>query len=150
MIPARPDRDWSMCPVIENLLHLGLAYILALPMAIERERNARSAGMRTFPLVAMASCGFVLTGLSALGADAGAQSRILYGLMTGVGFIGGGAILKQGSDVRGTATAASIWSTGAIGASVGFRSYEVAIALSVATALTLICGPALKEKVDES
>lgn len=136
--------------MIDNILHLGLAYLLTLPMAIEREKNARSAGLRTFPLVAMASCGFVLTGVSAFGGDTGAQARILYGLMTGIGFIGGGAILKHGSSVRGTATAASIWSTGAIGAAVGFKSYDIAIALSLATAATLIFTPAIKEKVEEA
>jgi putative Mg2+ transporter-C (MgtC) family protein len=135
--------------LISNLLHLLLAYSLALPMAIERERHARSAGLRTFPLVGMASCAFVLTALSAFGAESDAHARVLYGLMTGIGFIGGGAILKQGSNVKGTATAASIWSTGAIGAAVGFGSYDIAIGLSVATAATLLFSPALKEKIDE-
>ena len=135
--------------MIENLVHLALAYALALPMAIERERNARSAGLRTFPLVAMASCGFVLTGFAAFGDDPGAQSRVLYGLMTGIGFIGGGAILKEGGGVHGTATAASIWATGAVGAAVGFRSYDVAIAVCVATAATLYFSPALKDKIED-
>lgn len=137
--------------MIENLFHLAIAYVLALPMGIEREKNARSAGLRTFPLVAMASCGFVLVGLGALAADASADAsaRILYGLMTGIGFIGGGAILKRGGAVEGTATAASIWATGAVGAAVGFGAYEVAVAVSLATGLTLYFSPAAKKKLDE-
>jgi putative Mg2+ transporter-C (MgtC) family protein len=51
-------------------------------------------------------------------------------LITGIGFIGGGAILKEGASVHGTATAASIWNTGAIGAAVAFGRYEIAIVLS--------------------
>lgn len=127
------------------LLALAVAFVLALPMAIERERHARSAGIRTFPLVAMASCGFVLTGRHALGPDPDALSRVLYGLMTGIGFIGGGAILKSSAQVRGTATAASLWATGGIGAAVGFEVYGVAVALSLVTGATLLLTPRLKD-----
>ncbi len=56
--------------------------------------------------------------------------------MTGIGFIGGGAILKHGASVRGTATAASVWNTGAIGAAVAFRRYEIAVILSLINFLT--------------
>ena len=76
-------------------------------MAWDREREIRGAGLRTFPLVAVASCGYVMVGISVLG-DSGGHARILYGLMTGIGFIGGGAILKQKREVIGTASAASI------------------------------------------
>lgn len=65
-------------------------------------------GLRTFPLVAVASCGYVLVALSVSGESDEAQARIIQGLMSGIGFIGGGAILKEGANVRGTATAASI------------------------------------------
>ncbi|MGD8430928.1 MAG: MgtC/SapB family protein, partial [Ectothiorhodospiraceae bacterium] len=63
--------------------------------------------------------------------------RILYGLMTGIGFIGGGAILKDGGNVSGTSTAASIWITGAIGAAVAWNRYEIALVLSGVTFATL-------------
>ncbi len=133
--------------MISHLLALGGAYLLALPMAIEREAHARSAGLRTFPLVAMASCGFVLMGRDVFASDTGALARVLYGLMTGIGFIGGGAILKDGGNVKGTATAASIWATGCIGAAVGFGALDIAIALSAVTGLTLYYTPRLKDKV---
>jgi putative Mg2+ transporter-C (MgtC) family protein len=66
-----------------------------------------------------------------------AMARILEGLITGMGFIGGGAILRQSESVKGTATAASLWVTGAIGASVGLGSYDVAVMLAVVTVTTL-------------
>ena len=71
--------------------------------------------MRTFPLVAVASCGFVQATESILASSPEGQARIIEGLITGIGFIGGGAIIKQGGAVQGTATAAGLWATGAIG-----------------------------------
>ncbi len=65
------------------------------------------------------------------GANAETQARLLQGLIGGIGFIGGGAILKEGTNVRGLATAASIWCTGAIGAAVAFEREEIAIVLSL-------------------
>lgn len=114
-----------------------IAYALALPMAWDREQTERGAGLRTFPLVAIASCGYVLVAKQVVTNNPDALVRILEGLITGIGFIGGGAILKEGGMVRGTATAASIWNTGAIGAAVAFGRYEVAILLSVVNVLTL-------------
>jgi putative Mg2+ transporter-C (MgtC) family protein len=66
--------------------------------------------------------------------------------MTGMGFIGGGAILKDGATVRGTATAASVWNTGAIGAAVGFGRYEIALLLSILNFATLRWLLPLKEQ----
>lgn len=114
-------------------LRLAIALLLALPVGWERERAARSAGMRTFPLVAVAACGYVLVGLQVLGRDAEAQARLLQGLMTGMGFVGGGAILKVKDTVHGTATAASLWVTGALGAAVGYGRYDTALMLSLIT-----------------
>ncbi len=65
------------------------------------------------------------------------MARIVEGLMTGMGFIGGGAILKTTQDVHGTATAASLWATGATGVAVGLGAYDVALMLSLVTFLTL-------------
>ncbi len=69
--------------------------------------------------------------------NAGATARVLEGLINGVGFIGGGAILVGKMGTRGTATAASIWAKGAIGAAVGLGSYDTAIVLSIVTFATL-------------
>lgn len=124
---------------------LALAYLLALPAGWNREQRERSAGLRTFPLVAVAACGFVLIGTAASGPGA-AQARILQGLLTGVGFIGGGAILKGRHQTHGTATAASLWATGALGAAVGYGLFGIAILLSLATFATLRFATGLKER----
>jgi len=129
-----------------HLLSLSIAYLLAIPVGLNREKEARSAGLRTFPLVAMAACGYMITGLYVL--DTGpAEARVLYGIITGIGFIGGGAILKTKGSVSGTATAASIWNTGAIGIAVAYGRYEIAILLSLMNFLTLRLGQQVKENV---
>jgi len=129
--------DWAL--FAREALALVVAYVLALPIAWDRWRahETRGAGLRTFPIVSVASCAFLLMGESALGGAPEPMARVLYGIMTGVGFIGGGAILRGKGLVHGTATAASLWSTGAIGAAVGLRRYELALLLSLMTFLTL-------------
>ncbi len=122
--------------VLNNLAHLGIAFLLALPVAWDREKSSRGAGLRTFPLVAVAACGYMLIGLSVL-ESGDAQARILAGLITGIGFIGGGAILKSKGTVSGTATAASIWNTGLIGVSVAYDLFEIAILMSLINFVTL-------------
>lgn len=126
--------DWNQ--IVFNLVHLGIAYVLAIPVAFDREQASRSAGLRTFPLVAVAACGYMLVGISVL-STTDAEARVLQGLITGIGFIGGGAILKSGGTVTGTATAASIWNMGLIGIAVAFSRFEVAILMSAINFLTL-------------
>jgi len=126
--------DWA--EIWFNLVHLLTAWLLALPVAWDRERATRGAGLRTFPLVAVAACGYTLVGISVLDST-GAEARVLQGLITGIGFIGGGAILKSGGNVSGTATAASIWNTGLIGMAVAYQRYEVALLMSLINFVTL-------------
>jgi len=140
---------WNSEEALSHLISLGVAYLLALPIGWNREREERSAGLRTFPLVAMAACGFVMIAIEVLGADSEQHSRILEGLMTGIGFIGGGAILKQGDRAKGTATAASLWATGAIGAAVGYGQLDIAVILSLVTVLTLVLMTPLRRVVQE-
>jgi putative Mg2+ transporter-C (MgtC) family protein len=142
-----PFLDWRL--IFSHLAHVAAAYALALPLAWDREQESRSAGLRTFPLVAVASCGFILLGSRVLADSPESLSRIVQGLMTGIGFIGGGAILKEGASVRGTATAASIWNTGAIGASVALGRYEIAVVLSLINFLTLRWLTPLKQKLKD-
>ena len=122
---------------LPHLRDLSIAYALARVIGWNREREARSAGLRTFPLVSIASCGFVQATEMSLGHDPEAVARVVSGIVTGIGFIGAGAIMKGGDEVRGTATAASIWATGAMGAAVALGSYHVAVALCLFTAVTL-------------
>lgn len=116
---------------------MSIAYALALPIGWNREREARSAGLRTFPIVAIASCGLAMLGSSFANQTADANSRILQGLVTGIGFVGGGAILRAKHSVSGTATAASVWNVGILGAAVGFGYWHIGVVLSVVNFLTL-------------
>jgi putative Mg2+ transporter-C (MgtC) family protein len=134
-----------------DLGKLVLAYTLALPVGWYRESEAHSVGVRTFPLVAMASCGYVLVAVPLGISDPAAQSRVIQGLVTGIGFIGGGAILKAegtGSTVRGTATAASIWNTGVIGAAVAQNRFLLAALLAALNLFALRVLLPLKLKLD--
>ena len=115
------------------VMQLVACVVLTMPVAWNREQEGPSMGLRTFPLVALGSCAYVLIGLSLVDPDEhDALMRIMQGLMSGIGFVGGGAILKNEDHVRGTASAASIWVTGALGAAVGFQIWDLAVALSVA------------------
>ena len=134
--------------ILYHLVTLAAAVVLSLPIAWNRERATRQMGLRTFPLVALASTGFVLMGEIAMPDDVEAQARILQGLITGVGFLGGGAIVKQGLSVLGTATAASIWNTAAMGAAVAHGAYEIAIVLSLVNAAVLWGLTPLKRELD--
>jgi len=123
--------------IVPHAIALAIAYILALPIGWNREREERSAGLRTFPLVAIASCGVIQAAESLTAGSPEAMARIVEGLITGMGVIVGGAILRLKDSVKGTATAASLWVTGAIGAAVGLGSYDVALMLSAVTLMTL-------------
>lgn len=132
--------------VLSNLSHMAVAYLLALPIGLDRQASSRHFGLRTFPLVAAVSCGFMLVGMSVISSTDG-EARIFQGIITGIGFIGGGAIFKGEDSVKGMASAASLWNTGAIGLAVAFNRFEVAISLSLLNILTLYLLGHFKKKV---
>ena len=129
---------WS--EALDHLVHLLVAFILALPIGWNRARMERSAGLRTFPLVAMASCGLVQTAVSVFGPGAPSNGNVLQGLVSGIGFIGAGAIIRQGDITTGNATAASVWAVGIMGAAVGYGFYDIGIILAVANLAVLLFG----------
>lgn len=91
--------DISMKILTYHAFQLGIAFILSLPIALNRELEDNGAGLRTFPLVTIASCAFMLVGMDIYqGSDA--EARIMYGIITGMGFIGGGAIFKNENGER--------------------------------------------------
>jgi putative Mg2+ transporter-C (MgtC) family protein len=119
---------------LKNVGQIVFVYLLTALIGWEREESeGHSAGLRTFPLVGIASCGYLL----GVHPDSADQSRVLQGLIAGIGFVGGGAILKEGATVRGTATAASIWNAGVIGASVAMEHYGIAMLLALLNLFTL-------------
>lgn len=139
--------DISWPQILFSLTHLLAAGVLALPVAWDQEIESRGVGLRTFPLVAVATCGYTLIGISVLDST-DAEARVLQGIITGIGFIGGGAILKNKGTVMGTATAASIWNTGLIGVAVAFDRYEIAIVMALINFITLRYARQLKTDDD--
>ena len=140
--------DWSQG--LEDVIKLLAAYFLALPVGWYREREAHSVGVRTFPVVSVASCGYVLLGTQSAHMSLEAQSRIIQGVVAGIGFIGGGAILKSESGVHGVAAAASIWNIGVVGAAVAQDRYLLAAVLAALNLFTLRLLLPLKNKLDEA
>lgn len=133
---------------INHVVHLLIAYILAVPLGWDREKSGRHFGLRTFPLVAVVTCGFMLVGISVIDSTDG-EARIFQGIVAGIGFIGGGAIITDDNKVVGTASAASIWNTGAIGIAVAFNRYEIAIVLSLINLFTLLVFPKVKDTIHQ-
>jgi putative Mg2+ transporter-C (MgtC) family protein len=143
-----PAIDWHL--FLDIATKICFAYLLAMPTGWTREKQAHGVGIRTFPIVAIASCGYLLILPGGAGSEGlTANSRVLQGLVAGIGFVGGGAILKEGMSVHGTATAASIWNTGAIGAAVAMGRYEVAIVLSALNLFTMQALVPLKKHLDK-
>ncbi|TRO87674.1 MgtC/SapB family protein [Glycocaulis profundi] len=122
----------------EDLFKVLLAFALALPIAWERGHGAQNTGFRTLPVVAMAACGFSLIIATVDPGEVEARARVLQGIITGIGFIGGGAILKHNGSVHGLVTAATVWNAGAIGVAVGFGRVSVAVVLSLVNFASLL------------
>lgn len=139
--------DWM--DSLSEVARLLAAFVIALPVAWERERSTRIMGLRTFPIVALASCGYVLVANTFITTSQDAHARVLQGLITGIGFVGGGAILKQKDGVEGTATAAAVWSTGAIGAAAAYGRFDIGIAVAVLNFLVFRLLTPLKEIVHD-
>jgi len=133
-----------------DVSRLAIAYLMVLPVGWYREKEAHSVGVRTFPLVAMASCGYVMLSMPQYHNSVEAQSRVIQGLVAGIGFIGGGAILKAEGNVHGTATAASIWTTGVVGCAVAEDRLFMALMLSAVNLFALRVLLPLKEKLDRN
>jgi putative Mg2+ transporter-C (MgtC) family protein len=121
--------NWGQ--LIDLLIKMGIVFALSFPVAWDRERSHSAIGLRTFPLLAMASCAYVILSLRVVGAGADTQARIIPGLMTGIGFVGGGVILRGTDHVHGTAMAVSIWGMGCVGAAVAYGYYDIAVVFSL-------------------
>jgi putative Mg2+ transporter-C (MgtC) family protein len=120
------------------LLKMAGAFLLGLPLGWEREEHSKFApGLRTFPLVSMGACAFVLVGQQAFPDDPSAQAYVFQAILSGIGFFGGGAIIKAKGEVQGIATAATIWITAGIGTAVAYGVYWVGLALSLVTVAAL-------------
>ena len=140
---------------LEIVGRLSLAVLLGLGVGIERTLRGRPAGFRTHALVSLASCLLMLitvyedhwfpeTGRARVQID---PTRMAQGVMTGIGFIGAGAILREGVSVRGLTTAASVWTTAAIGLLVGIGFFFPAILGAALAFVTLAVFRLLEDRI---
>lgn len=124
----------------EMLTRLAAAFLLGAVLGLERELERRPAGLRTHLLVCVASCLFGMLSLVTAGTE-NDPGRIAAQVVTGIGFLGAGAIMRHGSTVRGLTTAATLWMAAAIGLTLGLGWYPAAI---VATVLALLALTVIK------
>ncbi|MDZ5695835.1 MgtC/SapB family protein [Chelativorans sp. M5D2P16] len=133
-----PEFGFDLQKLASDVALVLLAFVLALPIGWQRGKGHHSVGFRTLPIVAVASCGFAIIIDTSAAENIEARARVLQGVVTGIGFIGGGAILKHGTSIRGLVTAASIWNAGAIGVAVGFGRANIALVLSLVNFTSLV------------
>ena len=128
--------------VLDALVRLTTALVLAAVVGWEREASGRAAGLRTHMLVALGAAGFTLVGLelAAVSAEKGAHSdliKIIEAIATGIGFLGAGAIIQSRGEVQGLTTAASIWVVAAVGTAAGAGYWLLASLMTALSLLTL-------------
>jgi putative Mg2+ transporter-C (MgtC) family protein len=123
---------------LELLGRLLLAAVLGGAIGAERELNDQAAGLRTHMLLTIGACLFTLISAYGFGGGIGTDpSRLAAQIVTGIGFLGGGAIVRHGLTVKGLTTAASIWATASVGVAVGAGSYVLGVGGAVLVVGTL-------------
>lgn len=120
---------------LELIKRLCLSAALGAVLGLEREWRQKDAGLRTNILIAMGSTLFTVMSIDVSTGSGGDSTRIASGIVTGIGFLGAGAIMRKGSSVKGLTTAAMIWVNAAVGVAVGGGEYRVAM---IATAVALV------------
>ncbi len=131
---------------LEQFARLALAAGLGGAVGIERELADQPAGLRTHMLLSLGACLFTVISAYAFGGGAD-PSRLAAQIVTGIGFLGGGAILRHGASIRGLTTAASIWATCALGVAVGTGRYVLSIGATLLILATLVALRALRNVV---
>jgi len=136
-----------MATELELAGRLGAALVLGGAIGLERELTGQVAGLRTHMSVALGAALFGIVSIygwsefSAVRAQTNVQvdvTRVASNIVTGVGFLGGGAILKDGATVRGLTTAASLWVTAAVGLTVALGGYSLAAMATIGLVFSLI------------
>ena len=123
---------------LELLGRLLLAAVLGGAIGAERELNDQAAGLRTHMLLTIGACLFTLVSAYGFGAGPRDPSRLAAQIVTGIGFLGGGAIVRHGLTVKGLTTAASIWATASVGVAVGAGQYLLGVGGAVLVSVTLL------------
>jgi putative Mg2+ transporter-C (MgtC) family protein len=124
----------------QMFLRLLIAVVLGALVGYERERAGKPAGVRTHGMVSLGAALFAVVSLHGFG-NTGDPARVAAQIVTGIGFLGAGAILHQRSNVQGLTTAASLWVTAAIGLAVGVGMVFMSLATAVLVFLLLRFGP---------
>jgi putative Mg2+ transporter-C (MgtC) family protein len=132
-------------PTSEILLRLGAATLAGAALGLNRKLRGKAAGLRTHALVALGAALVVLVSDVVAANDRGAVTRAVQGIVAGVGFLGGGTILKSRAGIRGLTTAASIWIAACVGVACGAGLW-VAAAIAVGLALAVLIGGGPTEK----
>jgi putative Mg2+ transporter-C (MgtC) family protein len=129
-----PDKQ-QLAHVIIRLI---AAVLLGSIIGFEREKAGKAAGLRTHILVTLGICVFILA-CSGSGMDSDGLSRVIQGIVTGIGFLGAGSILKlnEERDIQGLTTAAGIWMTAAIGVAIGLGALGLALLGAILTVIVL-------------
>jgi putative Mg2+ transporter-C (MgtC) family protein len=134
------------------VLNLAVAFLLAIPVGWDRERQELGPGLRTYPLLAMGACAYIEIGQFAFHDHIEGQARVFQALVSGIGFIGAGAIIKGRAEVHGLATAVSLWVTVSVGIAAAYRLFALGAVLSATTLFALRLLKPLKrhpEKADQ-
>jgi putative Mg2+ transporter-C (MgtC) family protein len=138
-------------PILQILLRLGAATLIGCALGLNREIRGKPAGMRTHSLVALGTALVTLTGIVLAGHDgefdSNSVSRVIQGVVAGIGFLGGGTILKSetGDQISGLTTAASLWVVACLGIACGVGLWAMALVALGLALLVLILG----EKVEQ-
>jgi putative Mg2+ transporter-C (MgtC) family protein len=115
-----------------------VALVLGAAIGLERTRRQHAAGFRTMAMVCVGSCLYTLLGAELFGGGRGDPTRIAAQVVSGIGFLGAGTILRDSGGIRGLTTAATIWVVAAIGMAAGFGTYVLAIGGAALVLLALI------------
>ena len=126
---------WEELPGM--LLSLAIAFVLGIPVGWEREQYKMGPGIRTYPLVALGACAYVLIGEHVFRDHPEGQARVFQALVSGIGFLGAGAIMKGRAEIHGLATAVSLWVTVSIGIAAAYELFPLGAVMSLATFATL-------------
>jgi putative Mg2+ transporter-C (MgtC) family protein len=135
--------------IIDVMLRLALAAGLGGAIGLEREFRRKPAGLRTNMLIALGSALFAILSVE-LGTAAGSPDRVAAQVVTGIGFLGAGAILRSGENIHGLTTAATIWVNAAIGMAAGLGAYAAAAGGATLTLVVLALLPFLERLFDQS
>jgi putative Mg2+ transporter-C (MgtC) family protein len=144
--PAGADNT-HLTGEVDLAIRVCVALALGLILGAEREFRGHPAGLRTIALISAGSCMFTGLGLIPTFGAPVDPTRIAAQIVTGVGFLGAGSILRQGEEVKGLTTAASIWVAASLGMAVGFGYYGVAVFATVLVVVILVALKPMEDRV---